>query len=132
LVPIIQRIYQSSVAQNQNFFEVCGNVEDVNFITARAVTGNRQDSPLTNAGVYQVDNLFSAYNRPAKENNTELVSKEEIMRFSSIGELGWQSQTSNVEVEKDEEIWKALLLFAVGLLLCESFFSLPPKLNSIR
>lgn len=132
LVPIIQRIYQSSVVKNQNFFEVCGNVEDVNLITARAVTGNRQDSPLTNAGVYQVDNVFSAYNRPAKENDTELVSKEEIMRFSSLGELGWQSQTSSVEVEKDEEIWKALLLFAVGLLLCESFFSLPPKLNSIR
>ena len=132
LVPIIQRIYQSSVAQNQTFFGVCGNAQYSELPAANAVTGEQDDSPFTNAGIYQVDKGFSAYNRPQRENDMEFVTKGEIMDFLSLAEFGWRGQTSTMDIGKDEEIWKALLLVAVGLLLAESFFSLPPKLNSIR
>ena len=132
LVPIIQRIFQTIASPNQEFFKVCGRYESLEYQGALPVTGNPQDSPIENAGIYQINQSTIACNRPLEENDLTYVAKQEVIKSLSSNNIQWLEQSSPEVVVKDEELWKVFLLFAIGFLLTEAFFSLPPRLKAAR
>ena len=132
LVPIIQRIFQTIASPNQYFFKVCGSYESLDYQGALPVTGNPQDSPIENAGVYQFNQSTIASNRPLEENDLTYVTKQEVVESLSSNKIQWLEQSSIEDGVKDEEIWKVFLLLAIGFLLTEAFFSLPPRLKAAR
>ena len=132
LVPIIQRIFQAIASPNQEFFKVCGRYESLEYQGALPVTGNPQDSPIENAGIYQINQSTIACNRPLEENDLTYVTKQEVIESLSSNNIQWLAQSSPEDVVKDEELWKVFLLLAIGFLLTEAFFSLPPRLKAAR
>ena len=73
-----------------------------------------------------------ASNRPLEENDLTYVTKQEVIESLSSNKIQWLEQSSTEDGVKDEEIWKVFLLLAIGFLLTEAFFSLPPRLKAAR
>ena len=129
LVPMLQRLLEDGVRRLQTISTgVCGELSAAD----RAKTWVSVDSPEPKdiryqAGVYQSGDLLMAVNRPAIEDDPEIVDTGEIKKL--FGDLPLQLfEDRRVETGRLQgEIWRLFLFLMLLLLLGEGLLILPGK-----
>ena len=122
LVPIIERIFKSHPPSHFKDTLLCGTKEAAFLEGAIPITGNSNNIPFINAGIYQKNNQFFAVNRPAEESDIETLNALEIVSGSHTY---WNEGSTPGSQNSDSEHWKLFLLLLLLVLLMECFFSLP-------
>jgi hypothetical protein len=129
LVPLLQRLLESGAQRlRPPLVAACGELSAVD----RALHWTTVDAPTpkdinTQAGVYRSGDRLLAVNRPAAEDEPEMVAPEEIRKL--FGGLPFQMMQERREQlgPMQGEIWRVFVFAMLLILLLEGILILPAK-----
>ena len=129
LVPMLQRLLEDGARRLQTVSTgVCGELSAADRARAWVSVDSKEPKDIRfQAGVYQSGDLLIAVNRPAVEDDPELVDSGEIKKL--FGDVPLQMlQDRRVETgQLQGEIWRFFLFLMLLLLLGESLLILPAR-----
>jgi len=128
LVPMLQRLLSTGGKRLQQSSTIAAGEwtpQDAQ-LPWRSVTPGATD-PRLHAGVYTVNDRLLAVNRPATEDDPEILESSDARKL--FGSLGAETllQPSNRRERFEGEIWRAFLFAMMTALLLEGLLILPPK-----
>ena len=126
VVPMLQRLLASGSSRFQrNFMSETGKVSagDMQLEWTSVETGQRGDLQIE-AGVYKSADRWLVVNRPANENEFQLVEDEAVAAlFSGLSFRLFQAQRDNTSLQS--EIWDKFLFLMLIVLLVEAWLIRP-------
>ena len=129
LVPMLQRLLQSGGRRLQQVsMASCGELSAVDRAKQWAtVDSATQKNIQLQAGVYRSGERLVAANRPAIEDEPEILETDETRNlFHGIAFQLWDERTSRTEVLQ-REIWRVFLLAMLAFLFVEGLLLLPKR-----
>jgi hypothetical protein len=129
LVPMLQRLLESGAQRLQPDSSVaCGELGAVE----QAEHWTPVDSPgpkdiRTQAGVYRSGDRLLAVNRPAAEDEPEIVPPEELKKLFGDLPLQMMQEQRDLFGRLQGEIWRLFLFAMLLILMAEGLLILPPK-----
>jgi hypothetical protein len=129
LVPMLQRLLETGAQRLQPVSSAtCGELSAVD--QTRPWTSVDSSSPKdirTQAGVYRSAERWLAVNRPAAEDEPEILPADEIKKL--FGDLPLQMMQERREQfgQLQGEIWRLFVFAMLLMLIAEGFLILPPK-----
>jgi hypothetical protein len=134
LVPMLQRMLQAGARRVQQVSSVaCGELSLADqTLPWTSVDATSQKDIRTQAGVYHAGSRFLAVNRPAAEDDPELVDPDETRKL--FGDLPVQMlQERHFETgQLQGEIWRLFLFAMLLFLIVEGILILPARLARSR
>jgi hypothetical protein len=129
LVPMLQRLLEDGARRLQTVSTgVCGQLSAADRARTWVSVDSKEPKDIRfQAGVYQSGDLLMAVNRPAVEDDPEIVDSGEIKKL--FGDVPLQMlQDRRVETgQLQGEIWRFFLFLMLLLLLGESLLILPAR-----
>jgi len=132
LVPVLQRLLESGAQRLEPVSSVtCGELSAVDQ-TARWTTVDTTTPKdiRTQAGVYRAGDRLVAVNRPAAEDEPDILAADEIRKL--FGDIPFQMMQEKREEfgQLQGEIWRMFVFAMLLVLIAEGFLILPPKTRS--
>jgi hypothetical protein len=131
-VPVIQRIIDECRQKSDFEFIECGDNNSLSLNSALSITGEKQEKPSTQAGIYKDLGNLLAVNRPAGETVDNLVDKNELQDIVSTEHASWNDAQPATSIFKRAEIWNFFLILMIIFLLLEGALSIPQLTKSLE
>ncbi len=131
-VPVIQRIIDECRQKSDFEFIECGDNNSLNLNRALSITGEKQEKPSAQAGIYKDLGNLLAVNRPAGETVDNLVDKNELQDIVSTEHASWNDAQTATSIFKRAEIWNFFLILMIIFLLLEGALSIPQLTKSLE
>jgi hypothetical protein len=131
-VPVIQRIIDECRQKSDFEFIECGDNNSLSLNRALSITGEKQEKPSTQAGIYKDLGNLLAVNRPAGETVDNLVDKNELQDIVSTEHASWNDAQPATSIFKRAEIWNFFLILMIIFLLLEGALSIPQLTKSLE
>jgi len=127
LVPLVQRLLENGGRRfTQAGQMVCGQLgEAASGETWISVDGYKD--PRTQAGVYRSGNRLVAVNRPAAEDEPEILDSGKARSLFGRVRVQLFAEPKQGESKLQSELWRAFLFAMLLFLLAEAILALPPK-----
>jgi hypothetical protein len=129
LVPMLQRLLETGAQRLQPVSSVtCGELSAVDqALHWTTVDSTAPKDPRAHAGVYRSGDRLLAVNRPAAEDDPEILAPDEIKKL--FGGIPFQMMQERREQlgQLQGEIWRAFVFAMLLFLIVEGFLILPPK-----
>ncbi|MHB8522239.1 MAG: BatA domain-containing protein [Limisphaerales bacterium] len=129
LVPLLQRLLQAGSRRLQQVASVaCGELSAADLARRwEPVEANTPKDIRVHAGVYRSGNRLMAVNRPATEDDTEILESDQARRL--FGSLPFQTleERRGRSTSLQGEIWRLFLLGMLLFLLVEGLLIRPPR-----
>jgi hypothetical protein len=131
-VPVIQRIIDECRQKSDFEFIECGDNNSLSLNSALSITGEKQEKPSTQAGIYKDLGNLLAVNRPAGETVDNLVDKNKLQDIVSTEHASWNDAQTATSIFKRAEIWNFFLILMIIFLLLEGALSIPQLTKSLE
>ncbi|MAK46258.1 MAG: hypothetical protein CMI24_03210 [Opitutae bacterium] len=125
LVPLLIRIFDESSESPALKLLECGESASLEYNELTPITGNPNQKPSVNAGIYKELGKFFAFNRKTSESQDEMLNQEEMKKTMSSNHILWSEARANSLSFERAEIWNLFLIIMLLFLLGEGLLGLP-------